>query len=482
MKLTTKMYYGFFLIPALIISSIAVYSIYSFWRIDRQIQTIYDDRVIGLEKLKMVSDGYAFSIVNAANKANERIITRQAALKFINQAINQIENSWITYKKTYMTLEEKELVREVEILFVPADTKIRELKQVLETGDILDIDSFEKTLYEVIDPLTEKIEELSYLQSQEAATEREKARQIYQQTLLLFTILLVSAAIIASPIGFFFSTSINTTIKETISSITNSANRIAIATEEQEKITEKQAVAVIQTTTTVQELNTSSKNTADQAALVAKGAENTLNFASEGIKTVELSLEKMNLLKNTVEAIAQQSNRLSEQTEQINNITNLVNNLANQTNILALNATVEAVRAGEKGKGFAVVAAEIRKLAEQSKQSVEQIDALIVNIQSRIKSTVKVTQDGSKTVTESEKFAQEMVVIFTGVKEAANEGVLGTQQIALTVKEQAGAIQQVLAVINTLNKANEQANTGIYQTKIAIKQLSETAMKLNSEV
>lgn len=482
MKLTTKIYYGFFLIPALILSCIASYSLYSFWRIDRQIKTIYDDRIVALEQLKIVSDSYAISIVDATNKANEKIITTQAALISINAAISQIENNWLAYKQTYFTSTEQQWVQEVEKLLEAADRKIMELKPVLQTGNISQIDPFEGILYEVIDPLTKKIAELSALQSQEAANEREKARQIYQETLVVFSILLVSAVIIASPIGWFFSNSINRTLKETISTITNSSNQIAIATEEQERMTEKQAVAVTQTITTMDELNTSSKNTAQQAASVAVGAQNTLNLADEGIKVVERSLERMKVLKNAVEAIAQQTNKLSGQTERIGNITNLVSDLASQTNMLALNASIEAVRAGENGKGFAVVASEIRKLSDLSKQSVEQIDALIVDIQSTIKLTVKVTQEGTKTVAEGEKFAWEMVEIFTAVTEAANQGVLSTQQIALIVKDQAGAIQQVVEAISALHTAAQQANAGISQTKIGTKKMRETAIKLNNEV
>ncbi|MGK7923336.1 MAG: MCP four helix bundle domain-containing protein, partial [Trichodesmium sp.] len=131
MKLTQKIYYGFFFIPGLILSSIAAYSIYSFSRIDRQIQTIYDDRVIPLEQLKIISDGYAIYIVDATNKAHHEIITTEAALASINAAMSRIEKNWLTYKQTSFTEEEKQLVQEIENLLEPANRRIQELKQVL---------------------------------------------------------------------------------------------------------------------------------------------------------------------------------------------------------------------------------------------------------------------------------------------------------------------------------------------------------------
>ena len=482
MKLTKKIYYGFFVIPSLILSCIAAYSIYSFSRIDRQIQAIYDERVIPLEQLKIVLDGYGISIIDATNKVDKRTITPQAALASINAAMSRIKKNWFAYKESLLTPEEKQLVEEIENLLEPVNIKIQELQRILSTANKSNINTFPRNLYEAIDPLTEKIKELISLQSLEAANERKKASKIYQQTLVLFGLLLISAAIIASSFDLFFSNSINKTLKDITLTITNTLNEIAIATEQQEIMTERQTIAVTETNTTIEELNVSSQNTADQAASAVSGAKNTLNLASEGINAVDQSLEKMSLLKNTVEAIAQQSNRLSEQTEKIGDITNLVSNLANQTNMLALNATVEAVRAGENGKGFAVVASEIRKLADQSKQSVEKIDALIVDIKNSIKSTVKVTQEGTKAVIESENLAREMVKIFDSVQNAANEGALSSQQIALIVEQQAGAIKQLFETINALQNTAQQTQTGISQTKIGTKKLSETAMKLNGEI
>ena len=90
-------------------------------------------------------------------------------------------------------------------------------------------------------------------------------------------------------------------------------------------------------------------------------------------------------LQAKVRQMAEQFRSLSEQTRQIGTISTLVSQLAGQTNMLALNAAVEAVRAGEHGKDFAVVASEIRKLADQSKQSAEQINNLVQNIQKATK-------------------------------------------------------------------------------------------------
>ena len=158
----------------------------------------------------------------------------------------------------------------------------------------------------------------------------------------------------------------------------------------------------------------------------------------------------MTKLKETVNAIAYNISHLSNNTERIATIVGLVRDFADETNMLALNATVEALRAGEQGKGFSVVAAEIRKLADQSRQSAENIDALILDIQGAISSTTRAVKEGTKTVESGVHIAQETAATFNGVRDAINEVALGSQQISLSNQQQATAIQKVVDTIEAI--------------------------------
>ncbi|PSR15675.1 chemotaxis protein [filamentous cyanobacterium CCP3] len=260
--------------------------------------------------------------------------------------------------------------------------------------------------------------------------------------------------------------------------IASSASEIAASVEQQERTSSQQVASVSETSTTMDELGASSRQSAEQAEAAAAGAQQALALAEGGTLAVERSLEGMTVLREKVDAIADQILRLSEQTSQIGGISGLVSDLANQTNMLALNAAVEAVRAGEHGRGFAVVSGEIRKLADQSKRSAEKINALVADIQTAINSTVMVTDEGTKKVEEGVKIAEETAEAFAGVADAVNNVVLNSQQISLNVKQQAVAIQQVVSAMNSLNTGAQETASGISQIKIGTHQLNESALQL----
>ncbi|HLO50951.1 MAG TPA: methyl-accepting chemotaxis protein [Kamptonema sp.] len=482
MKLSTKLYLGFFIIPALILSAIAIYSISSFARIDRQVATIYDDQVIPLQEIKQISDSYAILIIDSVNKAHTGLLTNNEALQAINKATPIIRDAWSAYQRTKLTFQEQLLVAEIEDLFLPVNQQIETLKQVLNSQENSSLDAFDGALYKNIDPLTAKLQELSNLQIVIAKQEREKANLVYAETLLVFKLLLVTVMLIASPIGFVFSRSILAAFKDTLNAVVVNSTEMAIAAQEQERIAAQQASAVNQTTATMDELNTSSKVAANQAETAAAGAKQVLALAVVGNQKVARSLSEMDELKQKMTVMQSQILQLSEQTNQIGNISSLVSDLANQTNMLALNAAIEAVRAGTQGKGFAVVTAEIRKLADRSQQSAIKINGLVKDIKQAIHSTEIVTDDSMKALEEGAKISEDTAKAFGGVMAAIDDVAISVQTISLNAQQQAIAIQQVVEAMRILNIAAAQTASGIGQVKIGTQNLNETAIALKALV
>lgn len=252
--------------------------------------------------------------------------------------------------------------------------------------------------------------------------------------------------------------------------------------DQQEQMVSQQSTSVHETTVTVDQLSASSKLSAQQAEAALVTAEQVLGQVNEGNTAVHKTIVQMETLKQKVEAMAGQVLHLSQQTGQIGTVSTLVADLANQTNMLALNAAVEAVRAGEQGKGFAVVAGEIRKLADESRQSGQKISDLVNEIQKAIRETIIVTEAGTKNVEESVQTAQSTSGIFSNITVAMGRVVENSQQIALNSQQQSVAIQQVTEAMNQLTQGATETAQGMSQTKTGTEQLNQAALKLKSIV
>ncbi|MBN3897906.1 MAG: CHASE3 domain-containing protein [Nostoc sp. NOS(2021)] len=295
-----------------------------------------------------------------------------------------------------------------------------------------------------------------------AAKQQQEALNALKLTVMLASGLSLVLSIL---IGIWVISRTSRQMNASASAIAISTTEIVTTIEQQERATIQQATSVNQTTTTMDELGASSRQSAEQAEASAAGARQVLLLVDGRTQEGQTSESS---LREKVGDIAIQILHLSEQTNQIGMISTLVSDLASQTNMLALNAAVEAVRAGEHGKGFAVVAAEIRKLADQSKRSAEKINVLVVDIQKSTNTTVMVTGEGTKTV---EK-------IVDAIKTIALNG----QQISLTSNQQAIAVQQVVEAMNSLNIAARETASGISQIKVGTQRLNNAAQELKAVV
>ncbi len=140
------------------------------------VKTMYQDRVIPLKQLKVVADMYAVNIVDTSHKVRNGNLTWSQGEENVNTALKEVDKQWKAYTATYLVDDEKKLIAEAEPLFVKANAATATLQHILRTHDEKALVTFTSTqLYPAIDPLSDKISELTNLQTKVAAEVFEEA-------------------------------------------------------------------------------------------------------------------------------------------------------------------------------------------------------------------------------------------------------------------------------------------------------------------
>ena len=240
----------------------------------------------------------------------------------------------------------------------------------------------------------------------------------------------------------------------------------------------QQSAAVHETSTTVDEVRAVAEQAAQKAGEVAQVAQASVRAGQDGAQAVAAILSSMQDIRDKVQAIAQDILALSEQTQQIGEITATVNDIADQSNLLALNAAIEAAKAGEQGKGFAVVAAEVRNLAEQSKQATAKVRLILGDIQKATNAAVLATEQGSRGADAGLGLAQRAGEVIGQLGEAINQAAQAASQIAALVHQQSIGMDQIAQAMSEINQATTQFVAGARQSQTAAEGLTSLAKQL----
>ncbi len=179
-------------------------------------------------------------------------------------------------------------------------------------------------------------------------------------------------------------------------------------------------------------------------------------------------------MHSITESVSQASNIIQDleaQSKQISSIINVIKEISDQTNLLALNAAIEAARAGEQGRGFAVVADEVRKLAERTSQSTQEITVMIGKIQIGTGQAVSSMQATVQRVTEGETLTQQAGNSISQINSGAQMVLVAVNEISTAMQKESIASSQITKDIEEISRMSQENN-------LAIQATSKTAMHL----
>jgi len=241
-------------------------------------------------------------------------------------------------------------------------------------------------------------------------------------------------------------------IHQTASQLNSATAEILAATSQQGVSASETNASIAQMVTVADEVRAIAGQVSGRAQAVFDSSQRTIFVSQTGVHAVLESMAAMAQIKERVAIIADNIFQLSEHTQQIGEIIATVNNIAAQSNMLALNASIEAARAGEHGKGFAVVAAEVRALAEQSREATVQVKAILQDIQKATDTTVMAIEEGGK---------------------MAEIGTDKTLQSQNAIQQLTQAIQESSNMAAALNASGRQQTTGIDQVALGIRTIQQ---------
>ena len=236
--------------------------------------------------------------------------------------------------------------------------------------------------------------------------------------------------------------------------MTIAAEDVAWSSNQQSASSLEIAAAMEQSTVSINLISDS----ANRAQTISGDSELLMNETS-GV--VSEAVNRIAKIATVVEQASQTVRTVGQESENVSKIVLVIKEVADQTNLLALNAAIEAARAGEQGRGFAVVADEVRKLAERTTQSTQEITTMISSMQSSARDAVTCIEDAVANV---------------------NEGVILTKRVGESVSRLGASSHEVKGVIIDVSSALREQNAASNEIARNVEQIAQTGERNSGAV
>jgi methyl-accepting chemotaxis protein len=232
----------------------------------------------------------------------------------------------------------------------------------------------------------------------------------------------------------------------------------------------------------VEEMTVGINHIASNARDAQSEATHAGQLSTEGSEVVRQTVDDIGRISEVVKRSAGIIRKLGDQSSQISAIVGTIKEIADQTNLLALNAAIEAARAGEQGRGFAVVADEVRKLAERTTQSTQEIAGMIGGIQEGAQHAVLAMEEGVERVGEGVDRASQAGTAIARIHTGAGRTVNAINEISDALGEQSAASTEIARQVEGIAQMAESNSISSQASARTAQQLKDLAVRLEQDI
>ena len=271
-------------------------------------------------------------------------------------------------------------------------------------------------------------------------------------------------------------------IHEKSGQVNGAATGLASAASQVSTSSSYQSDAASNMAASVEEMTVSISHVAGRASDTNELVEAAGRAATEGEQVIGAAVNEIHAIAQAIEQTSRDITELEKNSTQINAVVTVIREVADQTNLLALNAAIEAARAGEQGRGFAVVADEVRKLAERTATSTQEIAQSIAAMQVSAQNSVKGIGAVAHHVEKGVSHAQAASAAISQISQSTRDSVKAVAEINDTIREQSTAMTSIAQQVEKIAQMTEENSAAAGTTAGTARELDAIAGNMQQVV